>query len=247
MNKLLLLAPLAAAACSFPQFEATKTVETEIPAAMVQRLFCKSHNGSIVVRAGAASDKVWLRTEMKARGYTQEEADDNLNLLSVAHAIGGEQLDIYGDYPREQFSGWTPTFDFTLEVPKRFALRLESHNGGIEAHGIEGPVSILTHNGSIEGAVDNPKVSATTHNGGITLALGGKALDGDVATHNGSIEITFAGQTDARIDAETHNGSVKVPSGIQEATVSKRSVRGRLGGGSGRLTVVSHNGDIVFR
>lgn len=247
MHKPLLVVPLLLAACTYPQFRAAKLVELELPAAGVARLDCTTHNGDIEVTAGEADDTIRLQAKLEVLGYTQAEADDNLGLMSVATAQEGDVLKVHGDWPSGALANRSPTVQFTLTVPARFALVLETHNGDVETRGTHGPLTITSHNGDIDGQVGSSNVHVDTHNGDITLATGGGVLDGEITTHNGTVVVTLAEQSNGWLEASTHNGRVAPPSRLQDATVDRHSLRCRLGNGDGKLSVTSHNGDIVFR
>lgn len=247
MPRPLIVVPLLLAACTSPQFLASKVIELQLPVAGVGQLDCTTHNGDIEVTAGDAVDTIRLRAELKVRGYTQAEADENLNLMSVVHEQAGDVLKVRGEWPRGELMNRSPSFRFTVTVPARLGLALETHNGDVETSGTEGPLTVTSHNGDIVGNVRSPDVHANTHNGDITLSIGEGVLDGEVTTHNGSIVITLGEQPNGWLEASTHNGRIAPPARSADATIERRSLRCRLGNGDGKLSVTSHNGDIVFR
>jgi len=248
MPKTLLLVPLLAVACSYPRFVASKTVELDVPLAQASKLKCKTHNGSISVTQGPASDSVHVVAVLQARGHTQKEADENLELLSVAHSHDGNALRIYGDYPRLALSNRSPSFSYTMQVPEHLAVSLVSHNGDITTRGTSGATYIETHNGDINAHSANGSTSVETHNGRIDLSLrADQDLEGSAVSHNGDIDIRLEADVPCWLDARTHNGHIKTPSVIHEATISRRSVRCRIGAGSpiGDLKIKTHNGNIA--
>lgn len=247
MQKLLLLVPLLSVACSYPRFTASKTVEAEVPVEQALALQCKTHNGNITITRGESRDTIHLHTIMKVRGHTQDEADDNLRLLSVAHEFDGDTLKIYGKYPRPDLNNRSPSFTYTMQVPEHLALRLLTHNGNVKTEGTTGAVRIETHNGDVIGAVQNEKLWVETHNGEIGLSIDADAdLDGRVVSHNGDIDITVGSDAHCWLEVFTHNGHIDPPGTIHDANIKKRSMRCRLGEAStdGRLYVKTHNGDI---
>ncbi len=250
MHKTLLLVSLFGAACSYPRYVATKVVELQLPVEAAARLHCETHNGDIKIRRGATSETIAVRAEMSVRGFTQEEADANLHLLSVGQARDGDRLKLFGAYPRSELRNRSPSFAFTLQVPEAMALELVTHNGDVETRGTSGALSVETHNGDIEGAVASPKVRVRTHNGDVDLEIESDgALDGSLTTHNGNVRLSLAGGAHGWLEAVTHNGSISPPDGMHEATVRRRSVRGRIGEAAtdGRLRVETHNGSVVVR
>lgn len=250
MQKLLLVMPLFAVACSYPRFVAAKTVELNVPLAQASTLDCKTHNGDIKVTRGEASDSIHVVAEMKVRGHTQAEADSNLERLSVGQGEDGDTLRIFGDYPRTAMNNRSPSFTFTMQVPEHLALNLESHNGDIISNGTTGAMRIETHNGDVRGTSQNKKTWVETHNGEVKMAItSSEDLDGRVTSHNGDIVIEVSDDAHCWLETSTHNGRIKTPSSIHDATINRRSVRCRLGEAEtdGRLFVQTHNGNIVVR
>lgn len=251
MRQSLLLSLVAIAAlgsaCSYPSFQAKKTVEFTLPSATVTRLLCTSHNGSIKVSGDAAATAIQLKAEMSVRGTTQEEADANLNLLEVGQEQADGTLKVWGKYPTGSLNNRSPSFSFTVTVPARMQLELESHNGGLTALGTDGPLRLETHNGNIDAKVATGKVEAVTHNGSVDLELAGAGrLDGTITSHNGGIRIGIAGDRGATVEAATHNGSVKAGAKVAEAAATRTSLRGRIGDGSGKLVITTHNGNVTI-
>jgi DUF4097 and DUF4098 domain-containing protein YvlB len=241
------LLSLLAVGCSYPQFIAKKTVEFTVPVAGVTELDAVTHNGPIHVTGVAAAEMISVRAEMSVRGMTQDEADANLHLLQVTNDVVAGKLQLRGKYPSGELNNRSPSFAFTVTMPGHLGVRLESHNGGLHVTGTEGPVALTTHNGGIEGTVTGAPLVATTHNGGIKLRLtSSKALDAAVTTHNGSVKVALPAAANAMLVAETHNGGISAPAGLQDARTARNRVQGRLGDGSGKLQVETHNGSISF-
>lgn len=239
---------LFATACSFPRHTASKVVEFSVPASALQSVACETHNGGVTLTGSPTADTVSVRAELSVRGYTQEEADTNLHLLEVGTETADGQLRLFGKFPREQLSNRSPSFAFRLTVPARMAVTLDSHNGDLHVTDLAGAVKSTTHNGDIHLKGQCAKVALETHNGNVVADLDGKgSLDGDVVTHNGNVVLALAGAVDATVTASTHNGSLAAGSRLTEAKVSRRQLTGKVGAGTGKLTVTTHNGDVTFR
>lgn len=238
---------LLTSACSYPRFQARKTVELTLPAASVSRLQCTSHNGEIAIDGDPVATDVVLKVEMSVRGHSQEEADTNLDLLEVGQEEAGGQLKLWGKYPAGLLNNLSPSFAFTMTVPAQMELQLRSHNGDLIARGTKGAIRLETHNGSINANVSAAKVEVETHNGAVELDLAGSGpLDGTITSHNGGIRVGI-GQHGATIEAATHNGSIRAGEGIVAASVTRNRLRGTIGDGSGRLAITTHNGSVTIR
>jgi DUF4097 and DUF4098 domain-containing protein YvlB len=250
MRQTLLLLPCLFAACSYPRFSASTSVEAEISADQIKELRCHSHNGGITVTGNPASTSIMVQVTMAVRGHTQQEADDNLKLLKMAQERKGGTLRIFGEYPKMQLNGRSPSFAFTVSVPERLALRLDSHNGNISTSGTGGNLRIETHNGDVDAAIANTRCNIETHNGRITATIDAPGpLDSRITSHNGDIKIGLHQDANGWLEASSHNGSIDPPSRIIDATIKRRSLRCRIGDEktNGLLKISTHNGDISVR
>lgn len=236
----------ATAACSYPRFAATKTVDYNLPTAGVQRLVCRSHNGGITVVGDAAATEIRLHAEITARAGSQTDADDLLHQLDVARDIADGVLTVAGTGPKTNWAS-VCVFAFTITVPPRTALELQSHNGELRLQGIDAEVAIETHNGGISGDVGGTKVEAMTHNGDVRLTLRGQPGAASIETHNGEVAVQLDAASNVRIDADTHNGRVRCDLPLQDATRERNRLSGRLGDGKGSLRITTHNGDVELR
>lgn len=238
---------LCVSACTFPRFEATKVVEFSVSAHDLEAIRCGSHNGGVVA-TGQDGDVVQVRVELAVRGESEAEAAANLELLAIGQDRQGGRLHLYGSYPQDRLRNRSPSFAFTLWVPPRLALQLESHNGDLEVRGVHGAIDLTTHNGAVTVEIGGPRVQATTHNGAVTAELTGTGgLDGSLLSHNGDVIVVANGDRDAAVTASTHNGRVSVQGPFVAGQQGRRSAQVRLGSGHGQLSATSHNGDVVLR
>ncbi len=239
---------LFTAACSIPGHTASKVVEFSVPAGTLQRLDCETHNGGITITGSPTADSVTVRAEMSVRGYSQEEADANLHLLEVGNETIDGKLRLYGKFPRAELSNRSPSFAFTMTIPTRLEVTLLSHNGDLNVTDLAGALKSTTHNGDIGLKGQSPKVALETHNGSVVADFAGTgSLDGDVTTHNGNVTLGFPGAVDATVTASTHNGSLSGGAKLADAKVSRRQLTGRIGAGTGKLTITTHNGNVTVR
>lgn len=238
-----LLLCFAAAACSSPRFRASKTVDFVLPATGVQSLVCRTHNGGITVTGDVTTTEISLRAEITIRAHSQVEADATLSAMDVVRETVDGQLRVSGKHP-EPLNGMVATFSFTLRVPARMAVQLESHNGDLLVRDTDGPLHLETHNGSIEAKGVTDRVAVTTHNGDIVLSLAGAdRLDGTVESHNGDISLHLDG-AGTMLEASTHNGTIRCNAATADAVHGKDHLRCRIGDGKGALSLSTHNGNV---
>ena len=236
------------ASCAYPSFSASRTVDLTLPATDLTELACTSHNGNITVNGDPAATQVELHAELSVRGFSQGEADDNLTMLTVGHETTGGRLRIFGKYPEGALNNMSPSFSFRLKVPQQVAVDLQSHNGDITALGTVGNQRLSSHNGDIDGVAKAGRLAAETHNGRVELDIQTEGpVDGTIESHNGSIELVFGANASTTLSASTHNGDITTGGRLQDASVTKRSLRGRIGDGNGALSITTHNGDVRIR
>lgn len=239
---------LALSACSWPGHVATKATAFDVPAAGLQRLDCTSHNGRIDVVGDPDATQVTVRVEMSVRGHSAEEAAANLELLQVGREVDGSTLRLTGNWPREQLQRCSPSFTFTVTMPAGLELALLGHNGDLRAVDTVGPVTATTHNGDVTWRGRSRRLELTSHNGDVEADFVGEGeVRGEITTSNGDVQVAFPGAVDAMFTARTHNGSLTGGNRLAETSVARRELRGRLGSGTGQLTVVTHNGDVTVR
>lgn len=149
-------------------------------------------------------------------------------------------------------SDWSASVDFTLRAPKNANLRVESHNGKVEVKNLTGNANINTHNGEIETESSGESLEAKTDNGEIDARFSGRkiklqgnngriaadlsachAIEGEVGTHNGLVEVTVGKETSCELVTKTRHGY-------------RNSRGGKIGSGGGKLMVSSHNGAVLI-
>jgi len=258
---LLLFAGLTA--CNSYSFKAERSETLDFPA-QLQTVNAATHNGDITVRGSESAQGIWVVAKLQARGATQEEADQNLSLLRVAHEIKDGAL-----YLTKSFEGSSsiPTsISFVIECPSSLRPTLETHNGDIKIDGLRTAIACETHNGDVDIADAHSDVRAKTHNGnlrisGLTqnvtltthngdahleLAAPGP-LAGRIETHNGNVQVTTHSETAVAITASTHNGHIGLERDGDVRHSSRRALECSLQGGTSKLQLESYNGDVTIR
>jgi DUF4097 and DUF4098 domain-containing protein YvlB len=144
--------------------------------------------------------------------------------------------------------GWSVSYE--LWVPRRTALRLRAHNGGIDLMELEGDVEARTTNGGIDMVGGSGQVRGRTTNGGLRLRLEGTRWEGagvDLQTTNGGIEIVVPENYSAELETGTTNGGIQLDIPIMVQGRIDRVIRTRLGDGGPRIRAMTTNGGVVVR
>ncbi len=250
-----------------PDVWVEESEQFDVGATDLERLAAVTDNGSVTLRAAAASETTVHVTAVKRAGGDDEaDARAALACLTVSCRTEGAVLHVEAGWARSPDSSWGSCVSFEITAPARLAARLESHNGEITVSGTAGRLDLVSHNGRV--FIDSPStcVAALTHNGGVEYRgpaqeialethngwvkakLTGGPVNGRIVTHNGAIVVEAAGALRGTLQGETHNGSISLAAHGSNSTVRDDSFRIEYADpGAGRLEVTTHNGSIEVR
>jgi hypothetical protein len=138
--------------------------------------------------------------------------------------------------------------EFVVRVPPGVSFVGNSVNGDVIVRNLEGRARVNTVNGSVE-LNTTGYASAKTVNGSIKMHIGQANWDDplELKTVNGSIELHVPADISADLTAKTVNGRIESDIPIAVTEMSRRSVRGTLGGGGRGLSLETVNGGIRLR
>ncbi|TWT82635.1 hypothetical protein CA13_40980 [Planctomycetes bacterium CA13] len=214
----------------------------------------RTQNGNISCVTGNV-DKIQVEADYIARGYSVEEAQEDVKEISLEHNDRDGIAEITVIIPK----GISGGASLTVTLPRSSALNLATSNGAIDVDGVSGGVQAKSNNGSvrvvnatgeiniqtsngkltIEGnALTN--VRAKTSNGSVTMTGQLSAGDHEIRTSNGSIEVELRGGV-AEVTASTSNGKVTANG---EKVKSGSSFRLGSGDEPARLLLSTSNGAI---
>lgn len=194
-----------------------------------QRIYLEldNFNGFIDV-SGWEKREYSVELDIEARGYTEEEAAQNLNRLRVSMDCevvqDNTRLVLRHDIPSDERSLYS--IEVHAKVPSDCAtdLNARSSNGAISLTDLHGEkMEVHTSNGRIvlEG-ISTTSLLAGTSNGEIRCKA--EAKDSNLTTSNGSVTLSFLkGET---LTVGTSNGRITL------GEVSARKVTGRTSNGS---------------
>lgn len=201
-------------------------------------------NGSVTIETSdTKTAEVYIVRTAKESGALERRkvvVEGSASSLTVR----GEKGDV-GFFDRMFGSNSTETV--TLKLPRQVSLETSGVNGAVKVGDLDGRVEIHGVNGRVE--VGSASGSAEFHgiNGNITVAL--KTLNKDgvrISGINGNIELRFAGDVNAELDAHGMNGSVR--SDAADIMVSKSDHGNRysaqIGSGGNQIEVSGINGNV---
>jgi DUF4097 and DUF4098 domain-containing protein YvlB len=244
-----------------------KTVQLSALLSPCSVFAAQTHNGSITIRGGETTD-CNVTAKITAYAISEASAKKLAEETKITLEPFGNKLTAKIQQPCCTMNqSVCVSFDVTL--PSRTGLELTTHNGAVSITNITGRVDAATHNGRVTAESVSGTMKLRTNNGGITC----KEISGDmelqthnggieavysksaspvcnisVVTHNGEIDFTAPPNLSAAVEVSTHNGSIDSGLSITAVgEVSKKQLRGTVGGGQGKLHLETHNGLIKIR
>ncbi|MFC6938791.1 DUF4097 domain-containing protein [Salinirubellus sp. GCM10025818] len=216
----------------------------------------ENRNGDVEVGPHDDGDSEGVVVEIRKRGRSQAAID------AVAVEGATEEGDLvvrtmYDDRLRNA------SVDLSVRVPEGTAVgSVETRNGDAVVRSVSGDVRATTSNGDARAVDVDGYVTVRSSNGdaearGTTGLAGARSANGDVRVEvydlrgatdatsaNGDVEAGVAPGLDATVLATAGNGDLDVEVELDDASVSTRQARGRLGDGGPLLTLTSANGDV---
>jgi hypothetical protein len=255
--------------CQGPNFWTEDvTEEIRIETAGIKCLEARTSNGQISFEGGVQDEAAAFVTVTKrGGGPTPEAAEDALNAIEiVVEPRGDDTKRISWKWRVPKQPAWGARVAYEIKSPAALAFDALTHNGRIEATGVNADAKLVTHNGRITVQSSGPRLIVESHNGRIEAEYTGgdlslhthngrisanlvqsKLLSGKVSTHNGSITLLVGDDFSADMSCRTHNGKIKcdVPYVIEHA--SRAKLIGKIGDGGPAFSVITHNGSIHIK
>jgi hypothetical protein len=200
-------------------------------------------NGGISVR-GWERDSVAVTARIQAYGRTPERARAVARSIQLRAGRDG----IRAEPPTEGSSSWAVSF--VVYVPRRSALRAETHNGPIGVRDVSGAMTLRAHNGPLTLRAVGGDIRARTTNGPLTVDLDGDRWEGaglDAETQNGPVRLTIPEGYSARLETGTVNGPMSIGFPITVQGRFTRRITTTLGEGGPPVRVLTTNGPLVVR
>lgn len=200
-------------------------------------------NGGVKV-VGTDRGDIRVRAKVSAGARSQ---DDARTLASEVRIETSPSIHAEGPSNRRQ-SHWS--VDYRLEVPRRTALSLRSHNGGISIADVNGEIEFETTNGGVHLSNLAGQVRGRTTNGGLDVLLSGSEWSGeglDARTTNGGVTLAVPSGYNAHLEASTVNGGMRIDFPVTLQGDIRRRVSVDLGRGGKPISVETTNGGVVVR
>jgi hypothetical protein len=139
--------------------------------------------------------------------------------------------------------------NFDVQVPRGVRFNAMTTNGGVHCRDLNSIVEAATTNGNVEVSTSE-WASAKTTNGGVRVAMGSAQWKGELqlATTNGSVNVTLPASAEFEVDAATTNGGIHTDFPITvQGSFSSKALSGKVGAGGRELRVATTNGGIDLK
>lgn len=198
----------------------------EVPVTGQTSVRLKGVSGTVHFIGTDGQAKVEVGGERRVGSETQDDAQARLALLQVGFAESPNEILIETYQP--QYDGRNYEVDYTIRLPRSMKVNVKSTNGGVTLEGLEGGAIVELVNGKIQAD--------------LTLPPSGLV---DLFTVNGEIDLKVQREASAQFKATLMRGNITtVNLHLQDQVTTPRSVAGRLGDGTGLITLELVNGDI---
>jgi len=201
---------------------------------------------------GGATVNGWSRNEVLVRARVESWGNSDTDARVMASQVyidaSGGHVQASGPASLNN-TGWSVSFE--IFVPQATSLTAKTVNGGITISDIRGNLSFEATNGGIHLNRLAGEVTGSTVNGGVNIELAGATWDGtrvQVATRNGSVNISIPRNYSAHFQTETVNGSLKSEFPInQQGEARSRNQDFSVGAGGPLIHVTTTNGGVKLK
>ena len=139
--------------------------------------------------------------------------------------------------------------NFNVQVPSGVKFKALTTNGNVHCQDLKSVVDAATTNGNVEVSTSE-WASARTTNGGVRVSMGNAKWSGELelATTNGSVNVTLPAGAEFSVRASTTNGGVHTDFPVTvQGSFSSKDLSGTVGGGGRELRVATTNGGIELK
>jgi hypothetical protein len=237
----MMLILLAIACASAHGFAGDQVFERTYPLQIGGSFLLENVNGSVEVDG-------WDRDEVEVRAVkVARNSSADLSQVQIRVENQPSQVQVHTRYPEGE--GADVAVEYHIYVPSKIILRdVETVNGSVLVHGIDGGGALRSVNGNVEVLRSSGRFSAKTTNGNVRLELSGLG-DGapmNLETVNGSVVLGLPTGIGANLKVLNLNGdfSSELPVTRTLTWAGAQRFRGKLGVGGGEISVRTINGTI---
>lgn len=214
-------------------------------------LLVSNLSGDIVVTRGSGSE-VRVEAIKTARGRTDEEAREMLDLVEVTFTERGSRAEVKAVYPDQQGRRQSGrrnvnvSVAYSVSAPENTRLSLRTLSGDVTVTDVRGEISAASTSGDI--TVRNAGRIATARSTSGDVEITDTSSDMPFQAHSVSGDVIVRQVRVPRLDLSTISGDVRLHD-VQAERVNAQTVSGDVDFGSplaknGRYSLKSHSGDV---
>ena len=236
-----------------------ETFKKQIPAENITFLSIENQNGNIDVE-GWDQNVIEITAYKRVRASDSELAQELMERLEIDVRISGDRVEVETILPRDHnkdtgflswlfsgHSGSTASVEYSVRIPVKMDLDLNSTNGEITLNKCEGQIDLHTTNGKIIADDIEGSLNCKSTNGSIKAYLNSinPKEDMNFKTTNGSIKLYLPPKTNADLEASTTNGSIQCDLPITSSrSQSRHKLYGEMNDGGPLIYMKTTNGSI---
>jgi hypothetical protein len=195
-------------------------------------------NGGIRIH-GWNNQDVLVKACIHASAATEDVANSLLKEVKIVRGPG----DLEPDGPSESNSRhWDVSYE--IWMPNKSNIQAHGVNGGITIESLEGRIRFHTQNGGVSLIDVGGDVDGSTQNGGLDIQLNGSSWRGAglrAETQNGGVNVRVPDGYSAQFEASTVNGGMHVDFPVQ---LNGRTLTFNLGSGGAPIRTRTVNGGV---
>ncbi len=189
----------------------TVTIEQSWPAAGIETIDLRGHNGSVRINVGT-DDQVSLVANARTRHRDAEERISDFLKLEVDDGtlyIGERNRKRKRIVMLPFLRPEDAAISYVVTVPRRMNLAITNVNGSMKIAGVSGKCSLRSVNGSIEVSTPDAEVTAKTVNGRVRAEFLEEFHGARLGTVNGAITVSLPAGAAFKTNVSQVNGSFK--------------------------------------
>ncbi len=213
------------------------------------RVDLENINGSVHITG-------WDRNQVKVDAVKYAGRKERLDEAKIVVDAGSDYVSIHTDY-RDREHTFTDddadnpaSVEYTLMVPRSIRLdEIKLINGALDITGVDGEVHASSINGHVQAQALSGRAKISTINGRLEARFTRLDSPLELASVNGSVELTLPSDAKAEIEAATVHGGIKNDFGlrVQDHRYVGHNLHGELGSGGVRVEIRNVNGRIAIR
>lgn len=243
-----LCAAMALSGCGNYTAKYEKTENMIVPVAEAVALSVETGVGGITITGADVTD-CNVTAEITVKAETEEEARELAEKVKIEAKTSGDKLSVKVSKPAD-LKKRPLEVKFNIVAPKQLRLTCSINVGNVSISDMNDEIKVSGNVGSVFCKQIIGNVNVISNVGSVEVEYedaAPAALDIDITTNVGSIELMAPPQLSAQITASTNVGSVKTDKPITVVGKVGKSISGTTGAGEGKVRLRTNVGSIQIK